>query len=99
MSALIARRTEFWWSERQRPRPASRRARPEAVTVRRSAIRTRRHEGRGASAPPANSAAEWASGGSKGGGATPRQSAMVESRAGAVPLGYAASSAHFRVGA
>ena len=72
MSALIARRTEFWWSERQRPRPwpASRRdrsgdTRAEAVTVRRSAVRTRHQEG-GASPPPANSAQGRASGGSKG---------------------------------
>ena len=36
-------------------------------------LRTHRQEGRGASPPPANSAGARASGGSKGGGATPRQ--------------------------
>ena len=47
--------------------------------------------------------AAWGSGtesrGFQGGAAPLGRAAMVESRAGAVPLGYAASSARFRVGA
>ena len=49
--------------------------------------------------PPERPTGPREAGGSKGGATSPRQSAMVESRAGAVPLGYAASSARFRVGA
>ena len=53
---------------------------------------------RGTPRSPAASAVARNAGGSKGGAASPCQTAMVESGAGAVPLGYAASSARFRVG-